>query len=317
MGITRAALFAKLGVIRVIEPMTLQAYEDHEREIWEKDLENSPHGEAWHTSFHASRFPGDDPMACGRAAVYGLMNIPSPTPISPYLRALGDAGKDIEKQIVTRWKRAGVLLSADADAEVQTGFVDEEVWLTGNTDAVLLLPGWRRPHVVDVKTKKDTYVDDMKIGSRDADAAHRRQILTYIGLAHERSAEMWPGFDPVQDGSLYYVSRDNPRNTFEFFYTYDKEFMTQGRHKLRAWKQAFLEGELPPRPQHWKWSESPCQWCPLKKHVCKPDFKARITRLEDSAALEFATSIRPTYSYDDTRAAVIGRWERKNRKKAA
>lgn len=341
MGMTRNQLFAALGVIRVVNPLADRAYANRERKIWEQDLDSSPHGHPWHTSFHASSFPGDDPVACARKEVYGLMNIPESEPTSRFLRAVGDAGKAIEDEVVGRWHDAGMLLSAAPDADVQTGFKDEENWLTGNCDAIVLPFGWTRPHVVEVKSKFQAAIDEMKAGQRLADPKHRRQCMTYIGLQHENykpervlvCEKNWTicsgmcvlckgsdclieiELEPVVDGSVYYVSRDNPSDTFEFFYSYDPAFMEEGREVLATARESFLSGNLPDRPFDKSedkvvgWSQLPCKWCPLKKHVCKPDYVDKIDTLEDSHAIEVAKQIRPDYSYPNTRGQVLGRWQ--------
>src|ERR1700723_1139590 len=142
MGLSRDEFYNSLfGASPIIESMLLAAYEREEQEIWRGDLESSPHGQKWNTSFHASSFPGDDPFACGRLAVYGLMNPPPNEPIAPWLRGWFDLGKNLELDWVRRLARDGRLLSVDQTArpnEPQTAFVDAEHWLTGGTDAIVL-----------------------------------------------------------------------------------------------------------------------------------------------------------------------------------
>src|SRR5689334_2129466 len=100
---TRSELFQKLGIMKpLVNPILDAAYEIEEKQIWLEDLQSSPHGQHWHVSFHASSFPGDDPKACGRAAMYSLMNIPAQEPIDRKGRAVMEAGKDIENRIVWR-----------------------------------------------------------------------------------------------------------------------------------------------------------------------------------------------------------------------
>lgn len=350
MGVSRAELLAALGLIQVVEPITKKAYEDRELRIWADDLENSPHGRPWHTSFHASSFPGDDPVACGRMAVYGLLNVPDPEPTSRFLRSVADAGVAIEDEHVKRWEEAGRLLSNSASADYQTGFTDGVHWLTGNCDALLLPAGWTRPHVVEVKSKSQTKIDEMKNGTRGPDPKHRRQCLTYVGFMHEQanrfkdavvckhswklatgidtdygrnyycsdhdSDECLIGFDlePCTTGSIFYISRDDPSQTHEFFMRYDPDFMKAGREKLAAWKKSFEDGKLPERPRTEDgklsgWSVEPCKWCDLKKHVCKPDYQAGIDNLSDSHAINFTKTIRPNYDLEDTRKAVLDRWK--------
>ncbi len=341
--ISRTQLFVQAGIIKIVEPITDKIYKEIEKRTWLEDLESSPHGELWHTSFHASRFPGDDPHACGRKAVYELMNVPKVDPTSRFLRSVADAGKGIESELVQRWYDAGILLSAPPDAEVQTGFKDEEHWLTGNCDAVILPYRWRRPHVVEVKSKADDKVNEMRELTRKWDEAHRNQCLTYIGLLHE--ANTWTdalvcehtwrladadgmcrlhgdglcikkiSLDRCIDGTIFYVSRDNPSNTHEFTFTYDAGFMDRGRERLLQWREAFEGDILPDRPRKEDgklvgWSELPCKWCDFKKHVCKPDWQnEKLTDLRQSAALEFTKTLRKDYDYDKTKQTVKKRWQ--------
>jgi hypothetical protein len=189
----------------------------------------------------------------------------------------------------------------------------------------------------------------MKAGRRGPDPKHRNQCLTYIGLMHEQRErfknvwicnETWrvcseKGVDdndiwchyhqandcaelielePCVTGSIFYISRDDPSQTHEFFMRYDPEFMRQGREKLAAWQKAFEEGKIPERPRTEDgklsgWSVEPCKWCPLKKDVCKPDYQAGIVNLGESNAVTYTKGIRPNYDFENTRKAVLDRWK--------
>lgn len=323
----------KAGVIRIVNRITNRAYKENEERIWKEDLGNSPHGQPWHTSFHASSFPGDDQTACGRKAFYGLMNVPKPAPTSRFLRSVGDSGKAIEDELVSRWDNAGYLLSNSADSEYQTGFTDEKHWLTGNCDAAVLPYRWRRPHIIEVKSKAHDKVLEMQRLQREADPAHRLQCLTYIGFAHEFhpwkhvwvDEQSWrivkPNTDgafrltlePCIDGSIYYVSRDDPSVTHEFTFTYDSKFMAEGRDTLEEWREHFRLDLIPDRPRHKDstlvgWSELPCKYCDFKKHVCKPDYQQKVALGKLSNAIEHTKSIRPSYDHEGTRKKVLGRW---------
>jgi hypothetical protein len=85
--------------------------------------------------------------------------------------------------------------------------------------------------------------------------------------------------------------------------------MEVGRQRLEDWKQSFLNDELPVRPKEWKWSQPPCQYCPFKKNVCKPDHLAGINKLSESHGIEYTKSIRKKYDFKETREFVIKRWE--------
>src|ERR1700690_2996232 len=113
MGMTRAALWGALSGITPVEATLLAAYENEEREIWQKGLGNEPHGQKWSNSFHASSFPGDDDSVCGRAQVYKLMDPAANAPLEPKTRVLFDEGTMIEYMFIKRWSNYGVLLTAD------------------------------------------------------------------------------------------------------------------------------------------------------------------------------------------------------------
>lgn len=305
---TRAEMFARLGINKpIVEPIVNAAYEKEEEQIWRENLQSSPHGEPWHTSFHASSFPGDNPKACGRRAIYTLLNIPETEPINRMVRATGDAGKDIEIQIGKRLERAGVLLSESPDAEHQTGFVDEEHWLTGSPDFIIFAPQINRPHVIEVKCKSAKVIEDMQTGKRSFFPEHRNQALTYIGFVNEEN--LWPDYDPCDSGSIYYLSRDNPSESHEFKFSLNVEFMKSGKEKLKEWQEYFLAQKLPPRPKSWKWTEHPCKWCPVKK-LCKLDDKEGVEDLADSNAVKFAEKTYTfDYNYEKTYSRVLERWQ--------
>jgi hypothetical protein len=94
MGVSQREFLSRLGVVRLVDPITEDAYKHVAHHRWENDLDSSPHGQPWHTSFHASEFPGDDPKACARKALYGLMGLPAGQPIEPRGLTVMDAGKD-------------------------------------------------------------------------------------------------------------------------------------------------------------------------------------------------------------------------------
>lgn len=312
MGITRTEMLARLGLLDPVEPTTAAAFAHHEERAWREDWDNDPHGHPWHTSFHASSFPGTDRRACGRRAIYTLMNAAPKEPTPRRLRQQAEVGQAIETLLVRRWGTFKVLLSNDRTRgeEVQTGFVDEERWFTGNCDAIIVPLGWNRPHVVEVKTKAHDQVVEMRRLQRGPDEAHVRQLKSYIGFAHEESRERWPDLEPCVDGSIFYVSREDNETTRAFFYSYDARFMAVGRARLAEWRDHFLRGTLPPHPFGGKeWSKPPCQYCKYKKHVCKPDHQAGVERLRDSSTLAWTAEVRGEYDYDEARRAVLERWK--------
>jgi hypothetical protein len=305
----RKEFFSRVGLIRVVEPLTEKAYLKMEREAFKLDLEGDPHGVAYHTSFGGPSFPGNDEMACPRKALYGLANFAPPGPAPRQLRTQADSGKAIEYELVRRWEYLGILLSAGAEEKVQTEIKVPELWFSGHPDAIILPPKWDRPHLVEIKSKAHEKVMEMQNRKRGPDAAHVKQAKTYIGFLHELSKELWPDLEPLRDGTIYYVSRDLPSETHEFYIEHDEEFMEIGKQRLKDWKQHFLNDELPARPKEWYWSKTPCQYCPFKKNVCKPDDKAGVTKLSESHGIEYTKSIRKSYDFDITKEIVIKRWD--------
>lgn len=346
---SRLQFWSSLGKVSVVEPILVNSYAAEEDEIWRSGSEDSPHGHPWNTSFHASSFPGDDPMVCGRLQVYTMLAPPPAEPISPNLRAWFDLGKNLELDWVRRWAYYGVLLTADqtADDDVQTGFEDREHWLTGSSDAILLPPFWTRGHCVEVKTTKHEKVQAMLQGEPPPKSHEKylRQLGAYIGLSHEANfapivmicdhsgLQLIPELGSCRekgkghkgtctprivqltapiDGTLIYSSREEPMVTASFFLNYDPEFMAAGRARLALWRDQFLRDEIPAHPREQekaKWSVDPCQYCDLKKFVCKPDYTAKKTKLSESALKAFGNKIRPGYDMEAHRAAVLARWQ--------
>ena len=114
----RSELFKALGVVvpdppqsRVAE-RTTEIYEHQARLAHTRSpagvLDDAPHGKKWHTSFHASQFPGYD--GCARQQLYSLLDVPDEEPTPAWLIGISDAGKDLEVQFVRRWMGFGVTL---------------------------------------------------------------------------------------------------------------------------------------------------------------------------------------------------------------
>lgn len=306
---SRAQLFGKLGVLKpTVKPILDHIYKVEEDAIWRKDLFSSPHGQKWHTSFHASSFPGDDYKACGRKAIYELMNIPSAKPLEAWVRLTGEVGKAIEESYVWRFHRAGILLSNTPDKEHQTTLEDKEHWLSCSPDSVLLEPGKNRPHPVEIKGKDPHVLEAMAKGKKSFDPEHRKQLLTQVGLVKEQQENLWPGLEDCANGTILYVDRARPANIHEFKFKYNEDFMEQGRAKLDDWKEAYLNEVLPPRPKEWKWTESPCQYCKFKP-ICKQDVKDGVENLKESNTIKHAKEVRGDYDYDAIRKSVLDRWE--------
>jgi hypothetical protein len=343
---SRLEFWGTLGKVSVVEPTLLNAYSSEEDEIWRTGSEESPHGHPWHTSFHASEFPDIEGTTCNRAAVYKLLGPPEEKPITAHLRAWFDLGKNLELDWVRRFAYYGVLLSADqtAGADVQTGFADRAHWLTGSSDAIILPPFWTRGHCTEIKTTSHEKVQAMLQGEPPpkSHGKYLRQTKAYIALAHEapytptvmvcdksglmvipainRCREGHAGscqpriitLEPPVDGTLIYSSREEPMTTVSFYVTYDPELMAAGRARIALMQEAFLRDEIPAHPREQeksKWSVAPCEYCSLKKFVCKPDYTKKITKLSDSHLASFGRKIRPGFDIEERRQAVITRWQ--------
>jgi hypothetical protein len=349
-GTTREEFFGQLGQFRLVDPVIRQAYLEVEKSIMAEDLEGSPHGDVWHTSFHASEFPGDDERACGRYALYSMMNVPQVDEIDDCGRAIMDAGKDAEMQQVRRLYRAGFLISAHPDEDRQTGWMEPQSFLTGNTDGIQVLPFAGTGRILEFKGKDGKVIDEMRLGTKKPDTWHIKQVNAYIGMGnamggiefgrcresgrcyiqpgpyqpaifcpiHGYSQHCWElaTLGAIEDGTLLYFARERPRtHTHEFHFKLDPRYLEAGRARLRLWMSMLQRGELPHDPaakRHpfgWMWSIDPCDYCPYKKHVCKPDWKAGITRLEDSHMHEFSRRVSLAYRPDEARLATLRRWE--------
>ncbi len=314
--LTRSELFSRMQLIRTVEPIAIQAFKDAEEEIWRNQEDDSPHGHPWHVSFHASQFPGDDPMACPRAALYQMMDFAPQEPLSRVARTTAIAGKALEVALVQTWHRSGILLSAAPDEDLQTGFEYPEAWLTGSVDSVILPPRWNKPLPVEIKTKFQKDIDLMQVGARGPDLGHVFQIKVQLALIRLTQAEKWPALDPVTHGIIYYLSRDRPSETAEFRVDYDERFFELGVARLKQWRAWFEEGFLPSikpskrHPMGWRWSYPPCQFCNFKK-TCKLDHEAGVTDLNDSIGIDRTQAVRPDYDPESACLRVRARWKQK------
>jgi len=319
MGITRRQLFKALGIVRSgphLKPLTLKAMDDYERKSWIEHMESAPHGDPWHTSFHASAFPGAE-KSCGRAAIYSLMDIPGTGPTPAKLRGQAEVGKAVEYLIVHRWGHAGLTIGGSVPITFggnakQLGFEHSDYWLTGSSDAVLdVRPYWDYVLPVDVKSKAQDVIDAMKNGARSYDEKHYYQIQAYIFLCQEFHDQMgWNemGLKPAVGGTIFYASRQDLTDTVEFYVDADQDLIERATNNLSEWKELFLNQTLPDRPKEWRWTEEPCKWCPFKKFACKPDLKVGITDFSKSHGIEYAKNLRPQYDFEEMRKDVINRW---------
>lgn len=305
MGISRDQLFRSLGVIKdgpELDKWTHLAYKTEEERRWRED----PY---FTSSFHASSFPANE-KSCGRQALYKLMNFPEPEPISPKGIGIMEAGKCVEEQIVERWSKLGILLGPPYPEQLK--IEDENRWLSGYIDAPLnLQPDWPYVLPVEIKSKKNTVIEYMKVGGESYDPKHYNQLQAYIDWCiknHEKMGWDKLGLKPAQGGIIYYVSREDPRNTHEFYVEVDELAIASANVKLETWRQDYTLDNLPPRDKEWKWTEEPCKWCPFKKNICKPDHVAGIVKLSESNGVQFAQDHFPSYNVDNIRKRVQERW---------
>ncbi len=318
MGASRAELFLKLGVVTLgpdLDAITEQAYLVQEEIEHKKDLNRPPGGRA----FYASMFPGGvDERRCGRQALYNMVGAPNPEPIKPAGRAVIEVGKAVEKQIVWRWGKMGLLLGDIKMPEKETGYIpqlgftDPDTLLSGYADAVMdLRPRWNSVLPVDIKSKSHEKVRQMREGELSYDPDHYKQVQAYLYLCkkyHEYLGFKAKGLEPAKGGIIFYVSRDNPRFTKQFYVPYDEEFIRAGISRLAEWKRNFLDDELPERNKDWKWTQAPCQWCPIKKH-CKADIKSGIKKLSESNVVALAGKMIDNYDIEKVREEVMKRWQ--------
>jgi hypothetical protein len=205
----------------------------------------------------------------------------------------------------------------------QTRFEIPELWTVGSMDVALdLRPDWKSVLPMDVKGKDHEVVSLMRVGAKSYDPDHYPQIQGYIWACRTFHEEMgWAdmGLEPAEGGIVMYASRQRPRWNKEFYFPYNEEFALQAMERLHDMKSFFEDGILPPREKEWRWTESPCDWCPFKKYACKPDIKADVSSLDQSSAIQFATGINQAYDYSKVREKVFSRWEQttKEREEAA
>lgn len=267
------------------------------------------------TSFWASSFPIDD-KSCLRSALYNLLSVPDPVPFSAHGRAITEMGKAAEYQIVYRWGKAGKTIGGAmplryGDHIGQLSFEDPDTWLSGSLDAVLdMRPEFDSVLPIDIKSKSDEAIKKMRLNAQNYERKHYAQVQAYIyfcNLYHEEMGWADMGLQPARSGCLFYVSRENPRNTFEYHFAADWSLINKATQTLRECKHHYLSDTLPPRAKEWKWSEEPCKYCNFKKFGCKPDTKENVKQISQSNIIEWASTVR-SYSLEDAKEKVLARW---------
>jgi hypothetical protein len=363
MGLTRKELFSRIGLLRDVEPMTQAAYDFAIWLAQQTPDQGAAHSDPWHLSFHGSEFPGDNPYVCPRKALYRMMDIPRQPPKRWLMQVADAGKDIENRLVMTWYGAGYLLSPPPFDylgrPNKQLQFQDSEHWLTSTVDSLVLHPRMNRPAPVEVKSKYADDIEEMLRLCRGPDPQHVNQLKCQIGLTHEqgkwevarcynsgrlaihiakagngRPVAVCPEhrtdkclriemLEPVQFGYLYYVSRDDPADTWEFVYEYDSHFMEQGRKWLAIFRKYFLSNLLPQtnledkrfaHPFGWQWTkdEYPCKWCDYGD-ICREDTKAaiklgRTIELNESCAVELAKEVRPDYDLDLVRAAVLRRW---------
>lgn len=301
---THTEMIQMLGLQKLLDPILEQAYvKELEEHFRSGDFE-------WGSSFHGSSFPYGKAPSCARDALYGMMGYPA-EPISSHGAAIMSAGKSIELEILRLLHSSGTLLHPhnDHSDDDQWHLVDEEHWLVGHVDAIIVPPRWTEALPVEVKSKDHDKVLAMRNGVQGPDPWHIAQLMCYIHLFRQN----WESMRFPEElgrptmGILLYVSRNRPRTTHEFVIQYDEEGAKEAMSKIAKMRDAFLADRLPPRDPAWKWTEDPCGWCERKK-FCKKDVKEGVDSLSASNGREKAVEIYGAYDPDEVRKAVIDRW---------
>lgn len=328
--LTRNELFTRLQLIRTLDPLTDNIYKQVEEARHRDQSDDEPHGLPWHVSFHASQFPGDDPMACPRKALYGLMDFAKEAgdrkarnlPFDRASRTIMSAGKAIELELVQTYADAGILLSA-APGQPQTQFVWREAWLTGTVDCVIRWLKTTMAVPIEIKTKYQAAIERMKLGAQGPDFQHVRQIKAELGFIYfaMQAGSVWADCDPPTHGFLFYLSRDRPSDTAEFRVDLDLRFFEIGIQRLKEWKEFFLDDVLPEMPKgrrsnnfghpmgaaDFKWSQQPCHFCDFKR-TCQLDFRQNVHKLTESVGIERTRVYREDYDPAEARNRVLATW---------
>jgi hypothetical protein len=331
--LTRNELFTRLQLVRALDPLTDDVYRRVEEKRHRDQSDDENLALPWHVSFHASQFPGDDPQACPRKALYTLMDFAREAgdrkarnlPFDRASRTIMSAGKAVELELVQTYADAGILLSAKP-GEPQTMFVWKDAWMTGTVDCVIRWLDTTLVVPVEIKTKYQAVIDRMKLGARGPDANHVAQLKAQLGLIHHamQAQSVWSDLTSPTHGYLFYLSRDRPSDTAEFRIDLDLRFFEAGINRLKQWKQWFVDDVLPEESKgrrtnnfghpmgasDFKWSHLPCQFCDFKR-TCQLDYRQNIHRLSESVGIDRTRVYRETYDPDETRNRVFATWGEK------
>jgi len=284
----RMELFARLGRITVAESMVDSAFGYAAEREWRDRYFADPHGQAWFTSMHLSRFPGDDGRACERKLAYELMAFADVEPMPQRVPGAGVVGSAVENWVTSALDLDHRLLSASHDAKYQIGLVDADHWLTGSPDLIVLPPFWNRPLVIEKKTAFLEQVQEMRALRRSYFPAHGRQARGYIGLGHHVSPQLWPSavvcrhtwrlaepgnepvidamvctdhgihadsgclieieLQPINSGVILYSARDKPEIRASWYLEHDEQWFRKGLAVLRRVQEHYATDSIPPHP---------------------------------------------------------------------
>lgn len=315
-----------MGLMDEVDPLVDEAYRFFEQQEAKKREAGHGEDELWHTSFHGSAFPGDNQYACGRHALYRMLDLPR-EPFSRQGRQFMDAGKDFENQVVMRFYLAGMLVSPPPLPGVkQLRFEDSEHWLSVSVDSIVVPPRSNIPYVIEIKNVYAKTLDGFRRLIMEAHPGYVRQTRCQIGMAHERTIEqpfvvkrcynsgrlaitvdnkfLCPEhgsdkclhevtLEPVRHGWLYYASRDNPIDTRSFYFEYDKRFMDAGRRQLKMWQEWFSKGHLPQTHFEDKRFSHPFGWQWTKlEYPCKWCDYGAVCRTDTKKAIAAGKAIK-------------------------
>jgi CRISPR/Cas system-associated exonuclease Cas4 (RecB family) len=167
---------------------------------------------------------------------------------------------------------------------------------------------------LEIKTKANEVVNEMKRGTKSYDYQHKGQIMAYMYFA--RIGHKLLGFDKLGlekciDGTIIYISRDDPSNIAEFIIQYDNAATKEALERLASYRQAYLDDKLPTRPKTFWWTSEPCKWCEFKKG-CKIDHTEKITTLSESNLIKNANLQDDTYDLNKIRQSIDAYWASKD-----
>src|SRR2546428_10355427 len=103
----------------------------------------------------------------------------------------------------------------------------EGLWLSCYMDAVIgLRPDWDSVMPVEIKSKSNDAIEQMKVGAKSYDQKHYNQLQAYIFYCRNNH-KYWKdsGLSKARGGIIYYASRENPRNTCQYYVDIDTELI--------------------------------------------------------------------------------------------